>query len=127
MLSLEMWKVTTQITNKLQTFVNCCLRSIMGIRWPKVIRNTRLWEGNGENPLILQIRLRKWQCIGHAVTMGDDFITGGEHWIGIWRKQANAPKHGARLRGRAGNRVRWTCFTNTPLSEMLLPLTRQQR
>ena len=71
-----MWKVITQITNKLQTFVNCCLRSIMGVRWPKVIRNTRLWEGNGENPLILQIRLRKWHCIGRSVTKGDDF-TGG--------------------------------------------------
>jgi hypothetical protein len=29
----ETWKLTTQIINKLQTFVNQCLRRIMGIRW----------------------------------------------------------------------------------------------
>ena len=60
----------------LQTFVNRCLRSIMGIRLPKVISNTRLWEVTGENPQMLRIRMRKWQWVGHAVTKRDDF-TGG--------------------------------------------------
>ena len=36
----ETWKVVRQITNKLQTFVNRCLRRIMGIRWPKIRSNT---------------------------------------------------------------------------------------
>jgi len=49
----------------------------MGVRWPEVVSNTRLWEGTVENPLILQIRMRKWQRIGHAVTKRDDFTGGG--------------------------------------------------
>jgi hypothetical protein len=88
----------------------------MGVRWPKVISNTRLWEDTGENPLILQIRIMKWQWVGHAVTKGDVLTDKKRHWIGIWRKQANAPKHGAWLRAGADNRVRWTCFTIAPLS-----------
>jgi len=53
----------------------------MGIRWPKVISNTRLWEGTGETPLILQIRMKKWQWFGHAETKGNDFA--GEGGIGL--------------------------------------------
>ena len=52
-------KVTTQITDKLQTFVNPCLRRIMGIRRPKIISYTELWEATGQKPIILQIGMRK--------------------------------------------------------------------
>ena len=55
----EIWEVTTQITNKLQTFVYRCLQRIRGIRWSEIISNTELWQAAGETPIILQIRMRK--------------------------------------------------------------------
>jgi len=39
----ETWIVTKANSTKLQTFVNKCLRSIMGIHWPEVITNEELW------------------------------------------------------------------------------------
>jgi hypothetical protein len=44
----ETWEVTAEITNKLQTFVNRCLRRIMSIRLRKVRNNNELWEAAGE-------------------------------------------------------------------------------
>jgi len=39
----ETWRVTKATSNKLQPFVNKCLRSILGIHWPQGIRNEGLW------------------------------------------------------------------------------------
>ena len=39
----ETWRATKATSNKLQSFVNKCLRSIMGIHSPEVIRNEDLW------------------------------------------------------------------------------------
>jgi len=68
----ETWKVTIQITITLQTFVNRCLRTIMGIRWPKIISNALLRDTAGETSIILQIRVRKWQWISHTLEEGDE-------------------------------------------------------
>jgi len=57
----ETWEVATHITNKLQKFVNQSLRGIMSIRWSEIIINTGLWEAAREEPIILQIRMTKWQ------------------------------------------------------------------
>jgi hypothetical protein len=40
----ETWKVTNSITQKLQSFINRCLRRILNVRWPDVISNIMLWE-----------------------------------------------------------------------------------
>lgn len=40
----------------------------MEIRWPKKISNTKLWKATGEKPIILQIRMRNWQGIGHTLS-----------------------------------------------------------
>jgi len=57
----ETWEVATHITNKLQKFVNRSLRRIMRIRWSEIISNTELWEAASDEPIILQIRMTKWQ------------------------------------------------------------------
>lgn len=31
----ETWKITTKIADKIQVFLNCCLRRLLGIIWPK--------------------------------------------------------------------------------------------
>ena len=62
----ETWRVTTATSNKLQSFVNKCLRSI-GIHWPGVIRNEDLWAKTDQERMDIQIRRRKWGWIGHTL------------------------------------------------------------
>nr|KAG5702296.1 hypothetical protein BaRGS_002963 [Batillaria attramentaria] len=45
---------------KIQTFLNTCLRRIFKIRWPEKIRNEELWERAGQEPVAEQILRRKW-------------------------------------------------------------------
>jgi hypothetical protein len=52
----ETWKVTTQITNKLQVFVNICLQRILRIKWPEVVCNMELWDAAGEKPVASQFK-----------------------------------------------------------------------
>nr|KAG5714487.1 hypothetical protein BaRGS_006933 [Batillaria attramentaria] len=40
---------------KIQTFLNTCLRRIFNIRWPEKIRNEELWERAGQEPVTKQI------------------------------------------------------------------------
>jgi hypothetical protein len=55
----ETWKVTNSITQKLQSFINRCLRRILNVRWPDGISNRMLWEKTGGKPIELQIKKRK--------------------------------------------------------------------
>lgn len=70
----ETWKVTESITRPLQTFVNRCLRRIMGIWWPETISNEDLWAATNQLPIRLEIRRRKWKWIGHTLRKPDGAI-----------------------------------------------------
>ena len=70
----DTWTVTSQITNKLQTFVNRCLRRITGTRWPKIISNTELCGAAGKKPIILRTDMTKWRRIGHTLRKGKESI-----------------------------------------------------
>ena len=61
------WRVTKETFKKLQSFVNRCLRSIMAIHWPEVIRNEELWTRAEQERINIQIRRRKWSWIGHTL------------------------------------------------------------
>lgn len=63
----ESWKTTTTILNKLQTFINRCLRRLLGIYWPNTISNANLWELTKQDTIEIQIRRRKWKWIGHTL------------------------------------------------------------
>nr|KAG5686089.1 hypothetical protein BaRGS_021341 [Batillaria attramentaria] len=52
---------------KIQTFLNTCLRRIFNIRWPEKIRNEELLERAGQEPATKQILRRKWGWIGHTL------------------------------------------------------------
>nr|KAG5686925.1 hypothetical protein BaRGS_020734 [Batillaria attramentaria] len=39
----ETWRTTKTMQQKIQTFLNTCLRRIFNIRWPEKIRNEELW------------------------------------------------------------------------------------
>jgi hypothetical protein len=63
----ETWKITQDIINKLQTFVNRCLRNILRIWWPKTITNKELWETTQQIPINREIKIRKWKWIGQTL------------------------------------------------------------
>ena len=55
----------TAMQQKIQTFLNTCLRRIYKIQWQEKIRNEDLWERAGQEPVAKQILRRKWGWIGH--------------------------------------------------------------
>jgi hypothetical protein len=63
----EMWKVTQQITNRLQISINHCSWHIINIRWPDTVSNEDLWKITKQQPIGIQIKSRKWHWIGHTL------------------------------------------------------------
>ena len=86
----ETWKVTKITTSELQVFVNRCLR-IPKIHWSEVISNEELWRRAEEIEISTQIKIRKWNWIGHTLRKGQDTI---EREVMDWNP------HGQRKRGR---------------------------
>lgn len=120
----ETWKVTKTINNKLQSFVNKCLRHILNIRWPDTISNTSLWEKTKQDPIHIEIKRRKWGWIGHTLRKSPENITRqaldwnpqGKRKVGrprqTWRRsvESEAKEAGftwAQLKKVAQNRVHW--------------------
>ena len=71
----ETWRATKETSRRLQSFVNRCLRSIMGIHWPEVIMNEELWERAQQERIDTQIRRREWGWIGHTLREPTSNIT----------------------------------------------------
>jgi hypothetical protein len=63
----ETWKTTNQITRRLQTYINKCLRQIINIKWTDKIINEELWIIFKQKPIEIQIKRRKWNLIGHTL------------------------------------------------------------
>jgi hypothetical protein len=54
-------------TRRLQTFLNKCLRRIMNIKWSDRITNEDLWSITQQEAIENQIKIRKWNWIGHTL------------------------------------------------------------
>ena len=63
----ETWKATATVIKKLQTFVNRCIRRILGVRWMDRVRNEDLWERANQVPMEVEIKRRRWRWIGHTL------------------------------------------------------------
>ena len=63
----DTWWTTQTMQQKIQTFLNTCLRRIYKIQWQEKIRNEDLWERAGQEPVAKQILRRKWGWIGHTL------------------------------------------------------------
>ena len=63
----ETWKRTKTLLNKLQTFINSCLRKLLRIRWPDKIRNDELWARTGQKMISEELGRRKWRWLGHTL------------------------------------------------------------
>ena len=116
----ETWRITVVFVNKIQTFINNCLRHILKIFWPKTISNSELWERTNQMPVDEEILERRWRWLGHtlrkppsnitrqALTWNPpgkgkevDHVTAGE---GIWRQML---KYRKELEKTAQDRVVW--------------------
>ena len=71
----ETWRRTKSMLQKIQTFINTCLRRIYKIRWPEKINTEDLLERAGQEPVAKQILRRKWGWIGHTLRKPASSIT----------------------------------------------------
>ena len=90
----ETWRMNNTPINKVQSFVNTCLRKILRIHWPETISNTELWERTNQVPVRDDITQRKWRWIGHTLRKPEDCIT---------RQALTWNPQGSRKRGRPRN------------------------
>jgi len=81
-------------TSRLQTFGNCCLRRILNMYWPEVISNEELWRRTEETEVSTQIKIRKWNWIGHTLRKGNEAI---EREALVWnpqgKRRGGRPRH----------------------------------
>ena len=133
----ETWRVTNTTSNKLQVFLNNCLRHILNIQWPEKISNKNLWERTQQDPIIQQITRRKWRWIGHTLRKPQGDITRqalewnpqGKRRVGrpkaTWRRSCEEEmklcnQTWGQLKKASQNRVRWRtvaealCSTRNP-------------
>ncbi|XP_078663299.1 uncharacterized protein LOC144906655 [Branchiostoma floridae x Branchiostoma belcheri] len=71
----DTWGLTKHNMSKLQVFVNARLRYLLGIWWPRKIKNQELLEITGQEPIEITIRRRKWRWIGHTLRKPPTSIT----------------------------------------------------
>ena len=83
MYGAETWRVTKNISAKIQAFTNRCLRNILGVRWPNTISNEDLLAKTQEEKMTTQIRRRKWKWIGHTLRKPHNNVTKQSLFFGI--------------------------------------------
>ncbi|KAJ8364105.1 hypothetical protein SKAU_G00129360 [Synaphobranchus kaupii] len=121
----ETWRVTNITTNKLQTFINRCLRHILNIRWPEKISNANLWERTNQNPISQDVKKQKWGWIGHTLRKPADVTRQALDWNPQGKRRVGRPKQTWRrsvdseakttgltwtqLKKTTQNRVHWWC------------------
>jgi len=135
----ETWKTANQITRRLQTSTNKCLRRIMNIKWTDNITNKELWGITKPKPIEIQIKRRKRNWIGHTLCKEAGTIEKTAlDWNpqgyrrrgrlkGTWRRTIedeirNTGKSWNEVKGIAGDRSAWKlivdalCFTRSKMN-----------
>ena len=101
----ETWRTTASTTNRIQTFVNSCLRRILGVWWIETISSEWLWQRICQIRAEREIQQRSWRWIGHILRKPVDSITG----------QALTLNQGKRKKGRPRNT--WPCNLEADVKE----------
>lgn len=130
----ETWLVSAEIKNRLQVFVNRCLRRILKVFWPNTISNRELHARTEQPEINVQIRRRKFGWIGHTLRKSPDEVANralvfnpqGSRRRGrprnIWRRSTMAevnslPDYNCNdiwdLRDIAARRSRWKIFVDS--------------
>ena len=63
----ETWFTSSSLIQKIQVFINTCLRKILKIWWPNTITNIELHKKCRQKPVETEIKMRKWRWIGHTL------------------------------------------------------------
>jgi len=129
----ETWKIAPRSSQKLQVFINKCLRYICRIFWPNVISNERLFDITNSTPINTEIRRRKWSWIGHTLRKDDDDITkmaltwnpqGSRRpgrpkntWMRTVQKESQNVETWLQIRRLAQDRDRWKAVISALCSE----------
>ena len=87
----ETWRSSKTLMARLQSFVNRKLRYIIGIWWPRKIKNEDLWARTNQEEIEITIRKRKFKWIGHTLRKPQTSVT---------RQALEWNPQGARRRGR---------------------------
>jgi hypothetical protein len=90
----ETWRTTKMLLNRVQVFVNTCLRRILNIHWPEKISNKDLWLRTSQEPVETAIRRRRWSWLGHTLRKPSQSIV---------RQALKWTPQGQRRRGRPRN------------------------
>ncbi|VDO88929.1 unnamed protein product [Schistosoma margrebowiei] len=69
------WRTTKAITQKIQVFINSCLRKILQIRWPDTISKSLQWEKTNQIPTKEEIWKKRWKWIGHILRKAFNCVT----------------------------------------------------
>ena len=78
---------------KIQVFVDRCLRQILGVRWNDRLRNEELWRSTVQEPIVQQIKRRKWRWLGHTLRKSADNVTRrGLRWTPQGKRKRGRPK-----------------------------------
>ncbi|VDO84206.1 unnamed protein product [Schistosoma curassoni] len=90
----ETWRTTKVIIQKIQVFINSCLRKILRIRWPETISNNLLWERTNQIRAEEEIRKKCWKWIGHTLRKAPNCVTRQAlTWTPEGRRQRGRPKN----------------------------------
>jgi len=93
-------------SDRLQVFINTCLRRILNIHWPDGIAYKELQEKTAQAPVLYQIWRRKWNWLGHMLRRNDDSIT---KQVLQWTAQDHRGRGRAKNTWRRGlEKVMWT-------------------
>ncbi|VDO78257.1 unnamed protein product [Schistosoma margrebowiei] len=93
----ETWRTTKAIIQKIQRFINSCLRKILRIRWPDTISNKVLCERTKQIPVDKEISKKCWKWIGHTLRKAPNCAT---------RQALTWNPQGQRKRGIPNNTLR---------------------
>ena len=90
----ETWRMKKTTLKRIRTFVNQCLRKILGIQWMDKVSNKDLWERTSQVQIEIEILKRRWGWLGHTLRKPNTNIT---------RQALTWNPQGKRKRGRPKN------------------------
>ena len=71
----ETWRMNKTTLKRIQTFVNQCLRKILGIQWMDKVSNKDLWDRTNQVRIEIEILKRRWVWLGHTSRTPNTNIT----------------------------------------------------
>ena len=89
----ECWKITSEITRKIQVFIHKCLRIILKIKWSDKVSNAEIRRRCFQENIMVEITRRKWRFIGHILRKDSTSISRtGLFWTPDGKRKRGRPR-----------------------------------